>query len=191
LPKSPEDIRLSELIQLVGGPLSVVECINNPEIHRLTTVEEIWRDADGRVGILISGVGTRGTITGVVEVIKPRKPAFKAIAVEPVDSPVLSGGKPGAHKIQDIGAGFVPDVLRMGSVDEIIKVTNEDAGIMTGRLAKDEGILAGMSSGSAAWAAIEVAKRTKNKGKLIVAVLPDTGERYLSTWLFQGLYQIA
>ena len=157
LPRSPEDIRLSELIQLVEGPLSVVKCINNPAIHRLTTVEEIWRDTDGRVDILISGVGTGGTITGVVEVIKPRKPAFKAIAVEPVDSPVLSGGKPEAHKIQDIGAGFVPDVLRMGSVDEIIKVTNEDAGIMTGRLAKDEGILAGMSSGSAAWAAIELA----------------------------------
>jgi len=163
----------------------------NPEIHRLTTAEEIWRDTDGRVDILISGVGTGGTITGVAEVIKPRKPGFKAIAVEPVDSPVLSGGKPGAHKIQGIGAGFVPDVLRMDLVDEIVKVTNEDAGIMARRLAKEEGILAGISSGAAAWAALEVAKRTESKGKLIVVVLPDTGERYLSTWLFQGLYQTA
>ena len=163
----------------------------NPEIHRLTTAEEIWRDTDGRVDILISGVGTGGTITGVAEVIKPRKPGFKAIAVEPVDSPVLSGGKPGAHKIQGIGAGFVPDVLRMDLVDEIVKVTNEDAGIMARRLAKEEGILAGISSGAATWAALEVAKRTESKGKLIVVVLPDTGERYLSTWLFQGLYQTA
>ena len=163
----------------------------NPEIHRLTTAEEIWRDTDGRIDILISGVGTGGTITGVAEVIKPRKPGFKAIAVEPVDSPVLSGGKPGAHKIQGIGAGFVPDVLRMDLVDEIVKVTNEDAGIMARRLAKEEGILAGISSGAATWAALEVAKRTESKGKLIVVVLPDTGERYLSTWLFQGLYQTA
>ena len=163
----------------------------NPEIHRLTTAEEIWRDTDGKVDILISGVGTGGTITGVAEVIKPRKPGFKAIAVEPVDSPVLSGGKPGAHKIQGIGAGFVPDVLRMDLVDEIVKVTNEDAGIMARRLAKEEGILAGISSGAATWAALEVAKRTESKGKLIVVVLPDTGERYLSTWLFQGLYQTA
>ena len=164
---------------------------SNPGIHRLTTAEEIWRDTDGRVDILISGVGTGGTITGVAEVIKPRKPGFKAIAVEPVDSPVLSGGKPGAHKIQGIGAGFVPDVLRMDLVDEIVKVTNEDAGIMARRLAKEEGILAGISSGAATWAALEVAKRTESKGKLIVVVLPDTGERYLSTWLFQGLYQTA
>jgi cysteine synthase A len=163
----------------------------NPEIHRLTTAEEIWRDTDGRIDILISGVGTGGTITGVAEVIKPRKPGFKAIAVEPVDSPVLSGGKPGAHKIQGIGAGFVPNVLRMDLVDEIVKVTNEDAGIMARRLAKEEGILAGISSGAATWAALEVAKRTESKGKLIVVVLPDTGERYLSTWLFQGLYQTA
>ena len=163
----------------------------NPEIHRLTTAEEIWRDTDGRIDILISGVGTGGTITGVAEVIKPRKPGFKAIAVEPVDSPVLSGGKPGAHKIQGIGAGFVPNVLRMDLVDEIVKVTNEDAGIMARRLAKEEGILAGISSGAATWAALEVAIRRESKGKLIVVVLPDTGERYLSTWLFQGLYQTA
>jgi cysteine synthase A len=158
---------------------------SNPEIHRLTTAEEIWRDTEGMVDILVSGVGTGGTITGVAEVIKKRKPEFKAIAVEPVDSPVLSGGKPGPHKIQGIGAGFVPDVLRTDLIDEIIKVTNEDAGIMARRLAREEGILAGISSGAATWAALEIAKRPQNKGKLIVVVLPDTGERYLSTWLFQ------
>ena len=161
----------------------------NPEVHRLTTAEEMWRDTDGRADILVSGVGTGGTITGVAEVIKPRKPQFKAIAVEPVDSPVISGGKPGPHKIQGIGAGFIPDVLRTDLIDEIIKVTNEDAGIMARRLAKEEGILAGISSGAAVWAALEVAKRPENKDKLIVVVLPDTGERYLSTWLFQELYQ--
>ena len=161
----------------------------NPEVHRLTTAEEIWRDTDGRVDILISGVGTGGTITGVAEVIKKRKPQFKAVAVEPVDSPVLSGGKPGAHKIQGIGAGFIPDVLSTDLVDEIVKVANEDAGTMARRLAKEEGILAGISSGAATWAALEVAKRPENEGKLIVVVFPDTGERYLSTWLFQGLYQ--
>lgn len=160
----------------------------NPEVHRLTTAEEIWRDTDGKTDILVSGVGTGGTITGVAEVIKPRRAQFEAIAVEPVDSPVLSGGKPGAHKIQGIGAGFIPDVLRTDLVDEIIKVTNEDAGITARRLAKEEGILAGISSGAATWAALEVAKRSANKGKLIVVVLPDTGERYLSTWLFQELY---
>jgi cysteine synthase len=159
----------------------------NPEIHRLTTAEEIWRDTEGRVDILVSGVGTGGTITGVAEVIKKRKPGFKAIAIEPAASPVLSGGKPGPHKIQGIGAGFVPDVLKKELVDEIIQVTNENAGTTARRLAREEGILAGISSGAAAWAAVEVAKRPENKGKLIVVIIPDTGERYLSTWLFQEI----
>ncbi len=138
----------------------------NPEIHRLTTAEEIWRDTDGKIDILVAGVGTGGTITGVAEVIKKRKPQFKAVAVEPVDSPVLSGGKPGAHKIQGIGAGFIPDVLRTDLVDEIVKVANEDAGTMARKLAKEEGILAGISSGTATWAALEVAKRPENKENL-------------------------
>lgn len=158
----------------------------NPEIHRLTTAEEIWRDTEGRVDILVSGVGTGGTITGVAQVIKPRKPGFAAIAVEPQDSPVLSGGQPGPHKIQGIGAGFVPDVLDVELVDEIIAVSNEDAFKTTRDLTQKEGILAGISSGAAAWVALKVARRPENKGKLIVVVLPDTGERYLSTPLFRG-----
>ena len=157
---------------------------SNPQIHRVTTAEEIWRDTGGEVDILVSGVGTGGTISGVAEVIKSRKPQFKAIAVEPADSAVLSGGKPGPHKIQGIGAGFVPEVLRLDLIDEIIKVTNEDALTTARRLAREEGILAGISSGAATWAALEVATRAENKGKLIVVVLPDTGERYLTTWLF-------
>ena len=157
----------------------------NPEIHRQTTAEEIWDDTDGRADILVSGIGTGGTLTGVSEVIKKRKPDFKAVAVEPEGSPVLSGGQPGPHKIQGIGAGFVPGVLNRGIIDEVIKVSNEDAGITTRRLAREEGILAGVSSGAALWAGLEVAKRPENKGKMIVVVLPDTGERYLSTWLFK------
>ncbi|MFC1994490.1 cysteine synthase A [Chloroflexota bacterium] len=160
----------------------------NPEVHRLTTAEEIWRDTDGKVDILVSGVGTGGTITGVAEVLKKRKPGFKVIAVEPDDSPVLSGGKPGPHKIQGIGAGFVPDVLRVDLIDEIIKVGNEDAGEASRRLAREEGILAGISSGAATWVALKIARESQNEGKLIVVVLPDTGERYLSTWLFQDYY---
>jgi len=159
----------------------------NPKIHRETTAEEIWRDTDGKIDILVAGIGTGGTITGVAEVIKKRKPEFKVVAIEPADSPVLSGGKPGPHKIQGIGAGFVPQVLKLELVDEIIKVTNDDAGATARRLAKEEGILAGISSGAATWAALEVAKRPENKGKLVVVILPDTGERYISTWLFQGL----
>jgi cysteine synthase A len=157
----------------------------NPEIHRQTTAEEIWDDTDGRADILVAGVGTGGTLTGVTEVLKGRKPDFKAVAVEPEDSPVLSGGQSGPHKIQGIGAGFVPGVLNRGIIDEVIKVSNDDAGITARRLAREEGILAGISSGAALWAGLEVAKRPENKGKMIVVVLPDTGERYLSTWLFK------
>jgi cysteine synthase A len=154
----------------------------NPRVHRETTAEEIWRDTDGAVDIAVAGVGTGGTITGVAEVLRKRKPTFRAIAVEPARSPVLSGGQPGQHKIQGIGAGFVPDVLCLELVDEVIKVQDEDAFAMAERLAREEGILAGISSGAAAWAALEVAKRVENAGKLIVVVLPDTGERYLSIW---------
>ncbi len=156
----------------------------NPKIHKETTAEEIWRDTDGKVDILVSGVGTGGTITGVAEVIKGRKSGFKAIAVEPENSPVLSGGKPGAHKIQGIGAGFVPDVLRMDLIDEVIRVGNEQAGEVARRLTREEGILSGISSGAATWAALQVAKRRESRDKLVVVILPDTGERYLSTWLF-------
>lgn len=157
----------------------------NPEIHRKTTAEEIWADTDGQVDILVAGVGTGGTVTGVSEVLKARKPGFKAIAVEPEGSPVLSGGQAGPHKIQGIGAGFVPEVLNQGIIDEIVKVSNDNAGITARRLAREEGIFVGISSGAALWAGLEVAKRPENEGKLIVVVLPDTGERYLSTWLFK------
>jgi len=157
----------------------------NPAVHRATTAEEIWEDTDGKVDIVVGGVGTGGTITGIGEVIKKRKPGFQVVAVEPFDSPVLSGGQPGPHQLQGIGAGFVPDVLNLRLVDEIFKVRNEEAFATARRLTREEGILAGISSGAAVFAALEVAKRPENKGKLIVAILPDTGERYLSTALFQ------
>lgn len=157
----------------------------NPEIHRKTTAEEIWRDTNGDVDIVVAGVGTGGTITGISEVIKQRKSSFRAIAVEPSDSAVLSGGKPGPHKIQGIGAGFIPKVLNIGAIDEIIAVTNEQAFETARNVAKSEGILCGISSGAAVWAALQTAMRTDNKGKQIVVILPSTGERYLSTELFK------
>jgi cysteine synthase A len=157
----------------------------NPEIHRRTTAEEIWQDTDGMVDYVIAGIGTGGTITGIGEVLKKKKSSVKMIAVEPTDSPVLSGGKPGPHKIQGIGAGFVPDVLNRDVIDEIVQVAHENAGEMAKRIAREEGILVGISSGAALWAALEMAKRKEAEGKMIVAILPDSGERYLSTWLFQ------
>jgi len=157
----------------------------NPQIHRETTAEEIWRDTDGQVDILVAGVGTGGTITGVAQVLKKRRPGFKAVAVEPADSPVLSGGAPGPHKIQGIGAGFIPDVLDRSIIDDVVTVRNEDAFDTARRLAKGEGILCGISSGASVWAAMEIAKRKESRGKTIVAVVPSTGERYLSTELFK------
>ena len=158
----------------------------NPAVHRATTAEEIWEDTDGLVDIVVSGVGTGGTVTGIAEVIKPRKPGFQAVAVEPHESPVLSGGVAGPHQIQGIGAGFVPDVLNLRLVDEIFKVRNNEAIETARRLAREEGLLVGISSGAAAFAALQIGRRSENKGKLIVAILPDTGERYLSTPLFQA-----
>jgi len=157
----------------------------NPEIHRKTTAEEIWKDTDGKVDILVAGVGTGGTITGVAEVIKKRKPSFKVVAVEPTKSPVLSGGTHSPHKIQGIGAGFIPAVLNTKIIDEIIKVEDEDAGKIARRMAREEGLLVGISAGAAVWAALEVARRPESEGKLIVAIIPSFGERYLSTWLFE------
>jgi cysteine synthase A len=179
--------KAEELEATIPGALMLQQFNNpaNPEIHRRTTAEEIWNDTDGQADILVAGVGTGGTITGIGEVLKARKPGFRVIAVEPADSPVLSGGQAGPHKIQGIGAGFVPQVLNKAVIDEIVKVTNENAGIIARRLAREEGILAGISCGAAVWAALEVAKRPENEGKLVVAILPDTGERYLTTWLFR------
>ena len=157
----------------------------NPEIHRKTTAIEIWEDTDGEVDIFVAGVGTGGTITGVAETLKRKKPSVKVVAVEPASSPVLSGGSAGPHKLQGIGAGFIPDILNKNIIDEIIKVENEEAGKISRLLAKEEGILVGISSGAAMHAALEVAQREENRGKTIVVLLPDTGERYLSTWLFE------
>jgi len=157
----------------------------NPEIHRRTTAEEIWNDTDGNVDIFVSGIGTGGTITGVGEVLKERNPAIRVVAVEPADSPVISGGKPGPHKIQGIGAGFIPDILNRSVIDEVITVSNEDAFRTGQKLAKTEGLVTGISSGAAAWAALQLALRPENEGRKIVVILPDTGERYLSTLLYQ------
>jgi cysteine synthase A len=159
----------------------------NPEIHRKTTAEEIWRDTDGKVDIVLCATGTGGTVTGCAQVLKPRKPGLRVIAAEPADSPVLSGGKPGPHKIQGWGPGFVPKVLDTKLLDEIITVRHDDAGEMARRLCREEGILSGISDGGVAWAAREIARRPENEGKLIVAVMPDTGERYLSTWLWEDV----
>jgi cysteine synthase len=179
--------KAKELTETTPGGVLLQQFENpaNPEIHRKTTAQEIWEDTKGLVDIVVSGVGTGGTITGVAEIIKARKSDFRAIAAEPETSPVLSGGKPGPHKIQGIGAGFVPAVLNKNIIDEIVQVSNENAGITARRLAREEGILAGISSGAALWAAFEVARRPENAEKLIVVIIPDTGERYLSTWLFQ------
>jgi cysteine synthase A len=179
--------RASEIVEKTDGAFMPQQFKNpaNPQVHRETTAEEIWDDTDGAVDIFISGVGTGGTITGVSEVLKSRKPSVKAIAIEPADSAILSGGKPGPHMIQGIGAGFIPDVLNMELVDEIVKITNTEAFDMAKRLAKEEGIFAGISSGAAAAAAVTIARRKENADKLIVVILPDTAERYISTGLFE------
>ena len=181
--------RAEELVGTTPNAFMPQQFINlaNPEMHRRTTAEEIWQDTNGQVDIVVAGMGTGGTITGIAEVIKPHRPGFKAIAVEPIASPVLSGGEPGPHKIQGIGAGFVPDVLRLDLVDEVVQVTSENAAEMSRRLAREEGILVGISSGAAAFVALQIAERAESEGKLVVVILPDTGERYLSTELMRGL----
>lgn len=181
-------IGLAEQLAEEEGYLLLQQFSNpaNPEVHRRTTAEELWRDTDGEIDVFVAGVGTGGTITGVSDVLKKRKPSLRSIAVEPVDSPVLSGGSPGPHKIQGIGAGFVPEVLQTELIDEIVQVTEDDAGAAARRAATEEGILVGISSGAALHAALEVAKRPELEGQLIVVLLPDSGERYLSTWLYGG-----
>jgi cysteine synthase A len=188
--RMPGAIKKAEEMAAADSRYFIPQQFENPanvDVHRRTTAEEIWRDTDGTADILISGVGTGGTITGVGEVLKPRKPSFKCIAVEPDASPVLSGGPPGGHPIQGIGAGFVPKILNMEVVDEIVRVKNDNAFSIARRMAREEGLLVGISSGAAMWAALEVAKRTENKGKLVVAIIPSFGERYLSTPLFASL----
>lgn len=181
--------RAEELLEEIPDSVQLGQFDNpaNPEIHRNTTALEIWNDTDGKADILISGVGTGGTLTGVSQVLKKKKPSFKAIAVEPMDSPVLSGGEPGLHKIQGIGAGFVPSILNQSMIDEIVKVTNDDAFALAREIAKLEGIPVGISSGAALWAAIQVGKRPENKGKTMVVICASFAERYLSTPLFDGL----
>jgi cysteine synthase A len=181
--------RAQEIVASLGNAFMLQQFANpaNPKIHRETTAEELWQDTDGEIDILIAGVGTGGTITGVAEVIKQRKPSFQVVAVEPTNSPVMIGGEAGAHKIQGIGAGFIPEVLRLELIDEVIQVKDEDAIAFSRRLAKDEGLLSGISSGAALWAAIQVGKRAENAGRLIVMVQPSFGERYLSTVLFKDL----
>ncbi len=184
--------KAAELVKEIPNAISPQQFENpaNPEIHKKTTAEEIWRDTEGKADIIVAGTGTGGTITGIAEVLKERKPDFKAVAIEPETSPVLSTGKGGAHKIQGIGPGFVPGVLNKDIIDEIITVKDEDAGKTLVRLAREEGIFAGISSGAATWAAIELAKRPENKGKQIVVILPDTGERYLSIdWVFEDIFK--
>lgn len=184
--------RAKEILDTIPNAYMLQQFTNpaNPEIHRLTTAEELWEDTDGKIDFLIAGVGTGGTITGVAEVIKPRKPEFKAIAVEPTNSPVLGGGNPGPHKIQGIGAGFIPQVLKVNLIDETIAVSDEDAIAYGRRLAREEGLLSGISSGAALCAAIQVAQRRENAGKLIVMIQPSFGERYLSTPLFQNIDEV-
>jgi cysteine synthase A len=185
--------RAQELVETLPDAYMLQQFRNpaNPAVHRRTTAEEIWQDTDGQIDFLVAGVGTGGTITGVSEVLKSRKPSFKAVAVEPLSSPVLSGGKPGSHKIQGIGAGFVPTVLRVDLIDEVVTVTDDAAIAFGRRLAREEGLLSGISTGAALYAAIQIGRRPENKDKLIVMVQPSFGERYLSTPLFQDLELVA